>query len=268
MDILNLSPQKIYNRYRKNMRKELGQNFIFDENINKKIIDSAGNLNNKIVTEIGPGPGGLTLEILRRNIKKLYIIEYDEHWCEVWRELQQNSDGKLELIQGDALKIDITSLNPQTVISNLPYNISTQLLYKWLGNFETFDELILMFQKEVADRIIAKPKTKSYGQMSVVAQWLSEIEKVCDLSPDVFSPPPKVYSSVLKFFPKKNVPDFSKFHAFVELLTEAFSQRRKVVRKNIHNKLIFGELLKLGYSENARAEEIFVEDYIKMLRFV
>lgn len=265
MDLLNLSPRKVYGKYRQNMRKELGQNFIFDENINKKIIDAAGDLSDKIVVEIGPGPGGLTLEILRRNVQKLYIIEYDPHWCKVWSELQRYSDGKLELIQGDAMKIDVTELKPQKIISNLPYNISTQLLYKWFENFSMFDELVLMFQKEVADRIIAKPKTKAYGQMSIVAQWLSEIEKICDLPPDVFSPPPKVHSTVLRICPKKYVPDFDKFHDFVKLLTEAFSQRRKVVRKNIRNPMIFDELLKLGYGENIRAEEISVEDYIQLL---
>lgn len=268
MDLLSLSPQKIYNEYRQSMRKELGQNFIFDENINKKIIDAAGDLSDKTVAEIGPGPGGLTLEILRRNVRKLYIIEYDPHWCEVWRGLQQYSGGKLELIQGDAMKIDIIGLKPQKIISNLPYNISTQLLYKWFGNFPMFDELVLMFQKEVADRIIAKPKTKAYGQMSVISQWLSEIEKICDLPPDVFSPPPKVHSAVLRICPKKHVPNFDKFHDFVKLLTEVFSQRRKVVRKNIHNPLIFNELLKMGYSGNTRAEEISAEDYVRLLKIL
>lgn len=258
-----MSPKEIYDRYRQCAKKELGQNFIFDQNINRKIVDAAGDLDNKIVVEIGPGPGGLTLEILKRNIKKLYIVEYDFHWCDVWANLQKDFK-PLELIHGDALRVDITSLKPEIIISNLPYNISTKLLYKWFEHFSSFEKLVLMFQKEVADRIIAHPRTKDYGKMSVIAQWLADVVKICDLSPSVFSPPPKVYSSVLKFVPCKNVQYFEKYHDFCNLLTEAFSARRKVVRKNIKNPLIFQRLLEFGYTNNTRAEEISVEDYVKI----
>lgn len=259
-----MSPKEIYERYRQQAKKNLGQNFIFDQNINRKIVDAAGDLTDKIIVEVGPGPGGLTLEILRRNIKKLYIIEYDTHWCDVWSNLQKEYKN-LELIRGDALQVDITLLNSEVVISNLPYNISTKLLYKWFEKFSSFERLILMFQKEVADRIIARPCTKDYGKLSVIAQWLSSVYKVCDLSPDVFSPPPRVYSSVLKFIPNKNVQCFDKYNDFCKLLTEAFSARRKVVRKNIKESAIFQKLVQLGYTDNTRAEEISVDDYVSLL---
>ena len=251
--------------FRAGMKKELGQNFIFNEYICKNIVDAAGDLKNKIVVEIGPGAGGLTLEILRRNVKKLYIVEYDQHWVNVWTNLSQYSNGTLEVIHADALRFDISSLKPQVVISNLPYNISTQLLYKWFNNFSSFERLVLMFQKEVADRRIAQPKTKAYGQMSVLSQWLSNIEKVCDLEPEDFSPPPKVKSSVLKFAPYKKIEHSELYDDFMRFLTKAFSQRRKVIRKNIANDKTFNELLQMGYLENTRAEEISVSDYVKLI---
>lgn len=259
-----MSPKEIYERYRQYAKKELGQNFIFDQNVNRKIVDAAGNLGNRTVVEIGPGPGGLTLEILKKNVKKLYIIEYDSHWCDVWDKLQKDFE-RLELVRGDALRIDIFSLKPEVIISNLPYNISTRLLFNWFENFSSLEKLVLMFQKEVADRIVARPCTKDYGKMSVIAQWLAEITKICDLSPSVFSPPPKVYSSVLKFIPRKNIEHFEKYHDFCNLLTDAFSARRKVVRKNIKNPLIFQKLLELGYTDNTRAEEISVDDFVSLL---
>ena len=260
MNITDFSPRQVYDKYRRGARKELGQNFIFDEGINRRIVDTA-NLEDKVVLEVGPGPGGLTLEILRRNVRKLYVVEYDGHWCDVWRDLQKYTP-KLELIQCDALKFDVRSIRPQVIVSNLPYNISTKLLFQWLPNFDLFEELVLMFQKEVADRIIASPRTKDYGQLSVMVQWLSDVSKIFDLSPEDFFPSPKVHSSVLRFVPRR--VDVAKYSLFEDFLKKAFLQRRKILKKNVSLE-IMQKLYEMGYAENLRAEEISVEDYIQLI---
>ena len=198
-----LSAKKIFSIFTNKAEKKFGQNFIFDENINRKIVSSAGDLSDQIVMEVGPGPGGLTLEILKQPIKKLYILEIDKRWVEVWKTLSPLFNGKLEVVETDALKFDLNKIAPQIIISNLPYNISTQLLIKWFPNFDTFKILVLMFQKEVADRLYAKPMTKNYGRLSVLAQWKSQVEKVFDLDPGCFSPPQKVKSTVVKSIPRK-----------------------------------------------------------------
>lgn len=264
----DLSAKEVFSKFYRGTSKRFGQNFLFNESINKKIVSAAGDLSAKIVAEIGPGPGGLTLEILKRDIKKLYILEYDRHWINVWNELSANFGGKLEVIDCDALKFDMSSIRPQIIISNLPYNISTQLLFKWLPDFDTYERLILMFQKEVAERIYAEHGTKSYGKLSVLAQWKSQVKKKFDLEPGSFTPPPKVKSTVVEFIPfsKKQIDeniDFQKFSAF---LTDIFSHRRKIVTKSM--KKYFQDpaevLEKFGYNANTRAEDISVECYLQI----
>ncbi len=259
-----LSAKKIFEAYRNRATKRFGQNFLFDPKINHKIVSSAGDLSGKVVMEVGPGPGGLTLEILKQPVKKLYVVEIDRRWAEVWRTLSSLFDGKLEVIEEDALKFQEEKIAPHIIISNLPYNISTVLLTKWLENFERFEKLVLMFQKEVAERLYAKPATKSYGRLSVLTQWKSDVEKMFDLEPGCFSPPPKVKSTVVKFSPKKTNEDFELFSS---VLKDAFLHRRKLLtntlRKYSDN---IEEILKnLGYSKSVRAEEVSVEDFRKLV---
>lgn len=259
-----LTAKLIFSAFPNATTKKFGQNFIFDTNVNRKIVASAGDLTNKIIMEVGPGPGGLTLEILKQPIKKLYVVEIDKRWADVWRNLSEKFDGKLEVIEKDALKFDEKSILPQVIISNLPYNVSTLLLSKWLVNFDKYEKLVLMFQKEVADRLYAKKSTKSYGKLSVLTQWKSKVEKAFDLDPGCFTPPPKVKSTVVKFFPKTVQEDYKLFSA---ILNDAFLHRRKLLVKTLkkYSENIEEILKDLGYSKLVRAEEISVEDFIKLV---
>lgn len=262
----DISAKKIFDEFFRKTSKRFGQNFLFNESINRKIVSAAGDLRSKVIAEVGPGPGGLTLEILKQDIKCLYIIEYDKHWAETWRQLQHLFDGKLEVIECDALKFDMKNISPQIIISNLPYNISTQLLFKWLPEFDCYERLLLMFQKEVAERIYAPHKTKAYGKLSILTQWKSKITKKFDLEPGSFTPPPKVKSTVVEFVPFKKVSENIDFQIFSNFLTDIFAQRRKMVTKAMQK--YFGapeEILRqLGYDYQTRAEDISVEDYLKM----
>ncbi|MBO4405910.1 MAG: 16S rRNA (adenine(1518)-N(6)/adenine(1519)-N(6))-dimethyltransferase RsmA [Alphaproteobacteria bacterium] len=259
-----LSAKRIFDTFQNRAAKRFGQNFLFDTKINHKIVSSAGDLTDKVVMEVGPGPGGLTLEILKQPVKKLYIVEIDRRWAEVWRTLSGLFDGKLEVIEEDALKFREEKIAPQVIISNLPYNISTVLLTKWLKNFDQFEKLVLMFQKEVAERLYAKPATKSYGRLSVLTQWKSEVEKMFDLESGCFSPPPKVKSTIVRFFPKKTTEDYDFFSA---LLKDAFLHRRKLLANTLrkYSENIEEILQILGYSKTVRAEEISVEDFRKLI---
>lgn len=261
--------KEFFNKYRGRAKKEFGQNFIFDQAINAKIVNAAPNLSNKNVLEIGPGPGGLTFEILSRKPKHFFVIEYDDHWANAWTEhsAEQNFEN-FSVIHNDALKFDFDSLDIDMIISNLPYNISTQILFKFLPKISKYDSLILMFQKEVADRLYAKPKAKSYAKLSVLSQSVAEVKKMFDLEPGSFFPAPKVRSTVVKFIPKENIN--LDFDFLAEVTTELFKHRRKVVSKALKkfhpNPQEF--LQKIGYDKDTRAEEICVEDYIKICRLL
>lgn len=262
----DLTAKKIFQNYHNKFNKNLGQNFIFNQNICRNIVHSAGDLAERIIVEIGPGPGGLTLEILKYPIKKLFLLEFDKNWCDVWINLANNYHFPLEVIYCDVLNFDVFQLNPDIIISNLPYNISTKLMYKLFDKFDTIERLVLMFQKEVADRIIAKPKTKSYGKLSVIAQWLSaDISKICNLSQAIFTPPPKVESTVLRFIPQKNV-EHALYPEVIKILDQAFSHRRKNISKNINDARIIEILETIGYTAKVRAEEISPYDWIECIK--
>lgn len=262
-----LSSKKIFDEFFSSTHKRFGQNFIFDQKINKRIVSSAGDMVGKTIVEIGPGPGGLTLEILKKDIAKLYVVELDEHWAKVWNKLKPKFIEKLEVIHCDALNFNINDISPDIIISNLPYNISTQLLFKWLPEFHKYEQLILMFQKEVADRLYATHSTKNYGKLSVLCQWKSKVQKLFDLSPGCFFPRPKVKSTLVRFFPyKDDVDNLSYFISFSEMLTSLFSHRRKTVLKMLSKFLVDAEkiLNEFGYTHTVRAEEISVDDYTKI----
>ena len=187
-------------------KKSLGQNFLIDQNIIDKIIDIV-EIKDKSVLEIGPGTGNLTKNILKKKPKRLLVVEKDN---DLVKFLSKNFDNQIKIINDDILKIDENNLdtNILTVFGNLPYNISTEILCKWILNIKDkhfwFDQLVLMFQKEVADRIIAKFNTKNYGRLSILSNWKLEIEKICDIKPSSFYPKPKIDSSVLLLKPKLN----------------------------------------------------------------
>jgi len=248
-------------------KKSLGQNFLIDKTILEKITKTT-NIQNKIILEIGPGTGNLTSYILNKNPKKLYVIEKDN---ELANNLKNKFDNQISIINEDVLKIDETTLfkDKAIVFGNLPYNISTEILSKWIINLKDnfwFECLILMFQKEVADRIIAKFNTSSYGRLSIICNWKLNIKKICDVKPAAFYPKPKVDSSLLIFYPKKNFVKISDPNNLEKLTRVFFNQRRKMLKKPF-NQLFNGNqniINKLKIDLNLRPQNLNLETYYKL----
>ena len=248
-------------------KKSLGQNFLIDKNILKKITNTT-EIKNKIILEVGPGTGNLTSEILSKKPKKLIVIEKDNFLVKNLKEIFQDD---LTIINDDILNIDESSLFKEvvTVFGNLPYNISTEILSKWIINlkdFFWFDCLILMFQKEVADRIIAKFNTSNYGRLSIISNWKLNIIKICDIKPESFSPKPKIDSSLLCFYPKKNYIKIKSAKNLEKLTRIFFNQRRKMIKKPF-NQLFNGNkkiLEKLNIDLSLRPQNLDFETYYKL----
>ena len=250
-------------------KKSLGQNFLIDKNILEKIINTT-NIENKIVLEIGPGTGNLTSYILKKNPKKLFVIEKDN---ELASNLQNKFNDQISMINDDVLKIDETALFKDKVIvfGNLPYNISTEILSKWIVNLKNnfwFECLILMFQKEVADRIVAEFNTSAYGRLSIICNWKLNIKKIIDIKPIAFSPKPKVDSSLLFFYPKKNFIKINDPNNLEKITRVFFNQRRKMLKKPF-NQLFNGNqyvLNKLKINLNLRPHNLSFDTYYKLTR--
>ena len=252
-------------------KKSLGQNFLIDKNILEKISNSV-NIKNKIVLEIGPGTGNLTSYILKKNPKKLYVIEKDN---ELATNLKNKFKKNIIIINDDILNIDETKLFNEKdnviVFGNLPYNISTEIVSKWIINLKDnfwFDSLVLMFQKEVADRITAELNTSNYGRLSIICNWKLKINKICDIKPNAFSPKPKIDSSLLVFNPKKNFIKFKDPKNLEKITRIFFNQRRKMLKKPF-NQLFKGDtkiLSKLNLNLNLRPQNIDCETYYNLTR--
>lgn len=256
-------------------KKALGQNFLLDSNITDKIIrlslekQNLNDFTHADVFEIGPGPGGLTRAILKANPQKLTVVEMDERCIAIMEEIKALVGERLEIINGDALKIDFSKLGnaPRHIISNLPYNISVPLLTGWLMEINNFNSLTLMFQKEVADRITATPGNKNYGRISVLAQLLCKIERLFDLNPNCFVPAPKIWSSVLLFQPLGNDISRADIQKVEQLTALAFGQRRKMIRQSL--KSIPGievALEKLEIPNSWRAEQLSPQQFLSLAR--
>ncbi len=248
-------------------KKSLGQNFLIDQSMLEKIVNTI-NIKNKVILEVGPGTGNLTSVILRKNPKKLFVIEKDQ---ELAKNLKKNFENQLVIINEDILNLDETKLFNEkvTVFGNLPYNISTEILSKWIVNLKSyfwFENLVLMFQKEVADRIIAECNTSNYGRLSIISNWKLKIKKICDIKPECFSPKPKVDSSLLFFTPRK---DFIKIKnpSNLEKITRIFfNQKRKMLKKPF-NQLFNGDqkiLDKLKINLNLRPQNLSLDTYYKI----
>ena len=219
-------------------KKSLGQNFLIDKNILEKIVNII-DIKDKNILEIGPGTGNLTSYILNKKPKKFFVIEKDD---ELAINLKNKFDNKLIIINDDVLNVDETNLSEDKLIvfGNLPYNISTEVISKWiinLGNHFWFDSLVLMFQKEVANRIIAKFNTSNYGRLSIICNWKLNIKKICDIKPESFSPKPKIESSLLFFYPKKDFIKIENPNNLEKITKIFFNQRRKMLKKH-YNKLL------------------------------
>lgn len=243
-------------------RKSLGQNFLLDLNLTSRIARSAGSLEGVTVIEVGPGPGGLTRGLLAEGAKHVFAIEKDSRCLGALAEIAAHYPGRLTVIEGDALEIDMTKLadGPTRVIANLPYNVGTQLLINWL-EAEPWPSwwlsLTLMFQKEVAERIIATEKDKAYGRLGVFAGWRTRARMLFDISPQAFSPPPKVTSAVVHLEPRAE-PLPCDMKLLQRVTAAAFGQRRKMLRSSLKGLGIdSAELLeRAGINPTARAEEI------------
>jgi len=249
-------------------KKSLGQNFLIDQNIIDKIINTV-EIKDKSVLEIGPGTGNLTKNILIKKPKKLIVIEKDN---DLAKSLKKNLEDNIKIINDDVLKVDENELDVDvlTVFGNLPYNISTEILCNWIVNIKNknfwFDNLVLMFQKEVADRIIAKFNTKNYGRLSILSNWKLEIEKICDVKPSSFFPKPKIDSSVLLLKPKIDFFPLSNPKNLEKLTRTFFMHRRKMLKKS-YNLLFKGNLdiaKKLNIDLNLRPQNLSYETYYKL----
>ena len=248
-------------------KKSLGQNFLTDRNILEKIV-STTKIKNKTILEIGPGTGNLTSFILKKNPKKLVVIEKDH---DLANNLKSTFNDKLTIINDDVLNINENFLFNEkvTVFGNLPYNISTEILSKWITNLKDnfwFDCLVLMFQKEVADRIIAKFNTQAYGRLSILSNWKLEIKKICDISPDSFYPKPKIISSLLFFSPKKNFFPIKNSLNLEKITRIFFSHRRKMLKKPF-NQIFNGNtdlLNKFNLDLNLRPQNLDFDTYYKL----
>ena len=249
-------------------KKSLGQNFLTDQNIIKKILEIT-DIKGKEILEIGPGTGNLTNQILQKNPKKLYLIEKDD---ELSKLLIKKFDNRIILFNNDILKFDEQSLskNKITVFGNLPYNISTEILCKWIINLTSqtywFNELILMFQKEVADRIVANFDTSAYGRLAILTNWRLSVKKIFDIRPECFSPKPKIESSVLYFTPKN---DYIKIKdpKNIEKISRIFFMHRRKMLKKPFNQIFNGNnniLKKFNLDLNLRPQNLDFDTYYKL----
>jgi len=251
-------------------RRALGQNFLLDLNLTAKIARAAGDLAAGTTIEIGPGPGGLTRALLSHGARELIAIERDARCLGALAEIGAAYPGRLTVIEGDALAVDCAKLGsaPRRIVANLPYNIATPLIIKWLQQGAAFSSLTVMVQKEVADRLSAKQRTKDYGRLSVLAQFLSKPRRLFDLPPRAFVPAPKVTSTVMELLPLPE-PAFPARLADLERATQAaFGQRRKMLRQSLRSLGGDTEALMAAaeITPTARAEELTVAQFAALAR--
>jgi len=265
------SLREVVDHYGLLAKKSLGQNFLLNMDVTRRIAKAAGNFADVTVFEVGPGPGGLTRALLEAGAR-IVAVERDHRCLDILADVQAAFPGFLEVIEGDALQLSpqlAVSKGNIKIIANLPYNIGTALLIQWLSNLDRISSLTLMFQKEVALRLIAKPRTKAYGRLSILTQWLCEGRRLFDLSPKAFTPAPKVTSSVVQFIPRSLAFDEKALFPHMERVTQhAFGQRRKMIRSSLKSLFSESRLSELGLNPCARAEELTVADFVLLAKDV
>ena len=236
--ILNLPPLRdVIARFGLSARKQLGQNFLLDINLTRRIARSAGDLSRGSTIEIGPGPGGLTRALLIEGAARLVCIEKDARCLLALEELAEASVGRLTVLQADAMDVDLREITeaPRRVVANLPYNVATALLIAWLTqlaeDLQAFESLTLLVQKEVAERLYAEPGTKSYGRLSVLTQWLCDCQALFSIPASAFVPPPKVTSAVVRIAPRPQPLAAARLSDLERVTAAAFGQRRKTLRQ-------------------------------------
>jgi 16S rRNA (adenine1518-N6/adenine1519-N6)-dimethyltransferase len=265
--------RQVIERYGLNAKKSLGQNFLLDLNLTRKIARLAGDLSHQTVIEVGPGPGGLTRALLIEGAKRIVAIERDDRCLPALAEISAHFPGRLEVLAADALDVDWPKLqndaSPASIVANLPYGVASLLLVNWLDTEPWppwYDRMILMFQREVAERIVAAPNSKAYGRLSVLAQWRTEAKIVMTLPPDAFTPPPKVSSAIVEFRPRAKPEPQCSVHTLARVTAAAFGQRRKMLRSSLKQLTVFPELLlkRADLSPEKRAENLSVAEFARL----
>jgi len=250
--------------------KSLGQNFLLDLNLTGRIARSAGRLDEVTVVEIGPGPGGLTRALLASGARRVVAIERDRRCLAALDELAAAYPGRLDVVVGNALELDAATFSerPRKIVANLPYNIATLLLLGWLERVRDYESLTLMFQREVAERLVAQPRSKSYGRLSVLVQWVAEAQILFDVPARAFVPPPKVTSSVVAILPRSEPLAPAHRPTLERVTAAAFGQRRKMLRTSLKPLGIAPEPLleRAGVAPTARAEELSVTEFCALAR--
>jgi len=271
MDVAALPPlRETIARHGLDARKRLGQHFLLDLNLTRRIARAATPLDQGTTIEVGPGPGGLTRALLLEGAARVVAIEVDPRALDALAELEAAAQGRLQVIQADALTVDPAALGPapRRIVANLPYNISAPLLVRWLQAADAIADMVLMFQKEVVDRLVAAPRSKDYGRLSVIAQHVCEVRRLFDVPPSAFVPPPKVTSSVARLTPRPSDQRLADLAPLERVTAAAFGQRRKMLRGSLSS--IFADpvpvLQGLGLSPTARAEELSVADFVRLAR--
>ncbi|HEY8129355.1 MAG TPA: 16S rRNA (adenine(1518)-N(6)/adenine(1519)-N(6))-dimethyltransferase RsmA [Hyphomicrobium sp.] len=265
--------RNVIERYGLNAKKSLGQNFLLDLNLTRKIARLAGDLSGRTVVEVGPGPGGLTRALLIEGAKRVIAIERDDRCLPALAEISAHFPGRLDVHPADALDIDWPKLldgaGPVSVVANLPYGVASLLLVNWLETEPWppwYDRMVLMFQREVAERIVAAPRSKAYGRLSVLAQWRTAAKIVMNLPPEAFTPPPKVASAIVEFLPKAKPEPPCRVTTLARVTAAAFGQRRKMLRSSLKQLTAFPELLlnRAGLAPEQRAEELSVSEFARL----
>lgn len=266
------SLREVITFYQLQATKNLGQNFLTDLNLTRKIVRAAGDLTDIHVIEIGPGPGGLTRALLESPAASVTVVELDARCIPIMQELQKAYPDRLHIVHADALNLDISTLQPapRAIIANLPYNVATPLLINWLDMLyhapNALQSMTLMFQKEVAERICSEPNCKSYGRLSIIAQWLCDVSLCFDIPPSAFLPAPKVTSTVIHLTPL-TAPRYSAKKVILEkILASAFNQRRKMLRSSLKNfSSNVEELLNAAHIDpQRRAETLSIEEFCRI----
>jgi 16S rRNA (adenine1518-N6/adenine1519-N6)-dimethyltransferase len=253
-------------------KKSLGQNFLLDLNLTRRIARAAGPLEGTTVVEIGPGPGGLTRALLLEGASNVIAIERDARCLPALHEIEAAYPGRLQVLAADAREVDYASLAlnpPARVVANLPYSVGTPLLIGWLKTEPWppwFDRLVLMFQREVADRIVAKPRSKDYGRLAVLARWRTRPRILLTLPPDAFTPKPRVESAVVELVPRERSEPACDVSRLEAVTAAAFGQRRKMLRASLRQITPDAEglLERLGLDPKARAEELQIADFCRI----
>ncbi len=260
--------REVIEAYGLKANKALGQNFLFDLNLTRRIARAAFPLDGFTIVEVGPGPGGLTRALLAEGAARVIAVERDTRAIPALEEIARHYPGKLEIISGDAMDIDWANLvkGPAKIVANLPYNIATPLLIGWLSPDvwpPWFSSLTLMFQKEVAERIAAKPGADAYGRLSVISQWRCEAKKLFDVNRSAFTPPPKITSSIVQLIPRANCQPPCTLKNLERVTAAGFGQRRKMLRQSL--KAVFQNpedvMESLGIIPTKRAEELTIENF-------